>query len=167
MPCRFPGAASWPIFSILGAIVRKAGKNGRNHSRRGGRAYGEQDPDADQAPHALPALPDLDKARQADANDGISEDGDPSYAQSVRYESPDGAGDKRNDLIDEAEGADNIANAGFDVDEIGNEKGDGRVEENEERDAEQRYAQQVGRRLQRRRHRGERQQAADARHGFE
>lgn len=155
------------LFLPLHLVVRQARQNGRDHGGRGGGAERKQDADGHEGAHARPALGHLDKADEAEADDGVAQHGDPAHAQAVRGEAPGGAGDEGDDLVDEAEGADNVAHARLDADEVRDEKGDGRVEEDEEGDAEEGDAEQVRRGLQRRRRGRKWEEAAEAaRHCF-
>ncbi|KAH8204638.1 hypothetical protein TruAng_001267 [Truncatella angustata] len=169
MPGRFPRdrplLVRVPGVSTGVVVIRQAWQYGGDHGRGGRGADREEDPDSHETPHAFPALAHLHEAEQAEADDRVSQYGNPAHAQPVAHQTPDGTGDERDDLIDEAEGADNVADVGLDVEQVGDKERDGRVEEDEEGDAEERYAQQVSRGLQRRRGWGERQKTADARHG--
>ena len=66
-----------------------------------------------------------------------------SNTDTIRYQTPDRAGDQGDDFIDEAESADNIPNAMLDADQVGDNKGDAAVEEDEEGYAEEGDAQEV------------------------
>lgn len=89
----------------------------------------------------------LNKHQQRKSNDGIAGDGNISYTDTIRYQTPDGAGDQGDDFIDEAKSADNVTNAMLDADQVGDDKGYAAVEEDEEGYAEEGDTQEVGQSL--------------------
>lgn len=103
-------------------------------------AYGEQDPREKELGIDIAGL---DEEEQSQANDGIADHGDEAHAEAVRDEAPEGTGDEGDDLVDEAEGADNIANAMVDADEVCDDKGNAAVEKDEEGYGEEGDAEQV------------------------
>lgn len=85
----------------------------------------------------------LDKQKQGQANDGISNHGNEANTQTVRYQAPEGACDQGYDLIDKAQSTNDITDAIFDMKQVGDDKGNAAVKEDEERDREERDSEQV------------------------
>lgn len=104
----------------------------------------------------------LDEQEQGEADDGVASDGDVAHAYPVGHEAPDGTCDQSHDLIDEAEGADDVTHAIFNAYQVSDDEGDAAVEKHQERDAEQGYAEEVGYRLEGGRRCGEGEEADDA-----
>lgn len=88
-------------------------------------------------------VPRLHKHRQRHADNRISDHGHPPHAQTVRHEAPGRTRHQGDDLVGEAQRADDVAHAVLLADQVGDDEGDGAVEEDEERDGEERDAQQV------------------------
>lgn len=86
----------------------------------------------------------LDEEEQAQRDDGVAHNGDLGDADTVADHAPERAADEGDQLISEAQGADGIADAMVAADAIGDDEGEGAVEEDQEGDAEQGDAEQVG-----------------------
>lgn len=66
-------------------------------------------------------------------------------ADDVGQEAPDGTGGEGDELVDEAQGAHEIADAALDPDHVGDDEGDGGVEEDEKGDGEETDAEEIRR----------------------
>ncbi|CAG9972414.1 unnamed protein product, partial [Clonostachys byssicola] len=75
---------------------------------RGRRAHGEEDASEEELGVHVPRL-DEDGQREADQR--VPDRGDPSHTQAIRDQAPGRAGDERNELVSEAERADDVADA--------------------------------------------------------
>lgn len=80
----------------------------------------------------------LDEQEQGEANDGIADHSNEPNAQTVRYQAPEGTCDQGHDLINEAQSANDITDAILDVQQVSEHKRNAAVEEDEERDGEER-----------------------------
>lgn len=131
---------------------------------RGSSSNGKEDPRQEELRVDIARL---DEQEQRQSNNGISDHGHEAHTQTVGYNAPDGTCDQGHDLVHETEGAHDIAHAIMDAYQIRDNKGDAAVEEDQEGDGEQRYAEQVADCLQGRRRLGEREVSHQdvARHG--
>ncbi|CRK34779.1 hypothetical protein BN1708_006514, partial [Verticillium longisporum] len=84
----------------------------------------------------------LHKQEKREADDRVADDSDPSHTEAVGNETPNWAGDEGDNLVDETKCADNITDAIFDAYEVCDHEGDAAVEEHQERDGEERYAEE-------------------------
>ncbi len=92
-------------------------------------------------------IPTLHQHHQANPHNRVPQPTDPSHAQPVRRDPPDRARNERHKLVREAQRADQISHPIFDVEQVSDHEGDAGVQEDEEGDAEQTGAEQVGRGL--------------------
>lgn len=109
------------------------------------RADGEEDASEEELGVHVPRL-DEDGQRETDQR--VPDRGDPSHTQPIGDQAPGRAGDERNELVSEAERADDVSDAMFLANQVGDNERDGAVEEDEEGDGEERDAEEVGERLQ-------------------
>lgn len=78
----------------------------------------------------------LDEQEQGQANDGVAHHGDETNAQAIRDQAPDGTGNQGDNLVDKAESTDDVSHAILDAYEVGDNKGNAAVEEDEKGNGE-------------------------------
>ncbi|KAJ1303649.1 hypothetical protein OPQ81_008077 [Rhizoctonia solani] len=110
-----------------------------SHSRGSG-PNGKENPSQEQLGVDIRSL---DKEEQRKADDGISNHGHEANTKAIRDQAPERTGDQGHQLVDEAEGADDIAHAIMNADQISNDKRNTAVQKHEEGDGEERKPEKV------------------------
>ena len=89
-------------------------------------------------------IPTLHQHPQAHRDNRISQPTNPPHAQPVRDNAPDRTRNQRHQLVRKAQGPNQISHSVFDAEQVGDDEGDAGVQEDEEGDAEEAGAEEVG-----------------------
>lgn len=125
--------------SVAGVISWRTGTRDAVDLRRGS-SHGKEDPRQEELGVNIGGL---DKEEQGKTDDSIAYHGHETNAQTVRDQAPKGTGNQGDYLVDEAESADDVSHAIMDAYEVGDNKRNAAVEEDEEGNGEQGDAEKI------------------------